>query len=221
MTYTFISEHDNENKKTDVFLLERIDPKTGETKLYGKFEVPDDAFTKRIMVDTNRRLNCYKLGTELFCREDPYPKFLPKLCYINKEGEKYCNFDLIHKYPGYFVTMSEDIAELYKLRPRLIGWLIDNDVEVSVSDALPKGIAGTASCYGDMRKIQYKFQPTKQDTIRVLSHEIAHCKEHVARAKKGLPPPKGEWRKEGEKLTPVGSEERAVHFERRMLKRWQ
>jgi len=32
MTYTLISEHDNENKKTDVFLLETVDPKTGENK---------------------------------------------------------------------------------------------------------------------------------------------------------------------------------------------
>ena len=220
MTYTFMSEHDNENKKTDVFLFETVDPKTGKTKLYGKFEVPDSAFSRRIMIDTNRKLRCYKIGTEianeLFCHENPYPKFLPKLCYINKEGEKYCSFDLIHEYPDRFIIMSMDIAELHKLRPDLIDWLIDNDVEVSASDALPEGIGGMASCYGDMRRIQYKFQPTKQDTIRVLSHEIAHCKEHVARAKKGLPPPKGEWR---EGRIPVGSEERAVHFERRMLKR--
>ena len=216
MTYTLISEHDNENKKTDVFLLETVDPKTGENKLYGKFEVPDSAFSRRIMIDTNRRLNCYKVGTELFCHENPYPKFLPKLCYINKEGEKYCDFDLIHKYPDRFITMSIDIAELHKLRPDLIDWLIDNDVEVSASDALPEGIGGIASCYRDKHRIEYKFQPTRQDTIRILSHEIAHCKEHIARTKKGLPPSKGEWR---EGRTPVGSEERAVHFERRMLSR--
>ena len=133
-----------------------------------------------------------------------------------KEGEKYCDFDLIHKYPDRFITMSIDIAELHKLRPDLIDWLIDNDVEVSASDALPEGIGGIASCYRDKHRIEYKFQPTRQDTIRILSHEIAHCKEHVVRAKKGLPPSKGEWR---EGRIPVGSEERAVHFEKRMLSR--
>jgi len=200
--------------------MEEIDEKTGEMKTYDEFAIPDEGYIEhRLMVYTKGRLDCQKVGNEISCNERLPTGFLPHVCYIDEDGNEYCDYEFIRKYPDEYISMMMDLAQLEKVKPDLLNWLRDNAVKVVVDERCKREhVYGHANCRKEHnRMVAYSFH--SPDPVKTLAHEIAHCKEDIARMKKGLPEPEGKWLVTEEDILPVGHEARAVHFAERFKKR--
>lgn len=205
--------HNNENKAIVCQVGYEIDKH--EIKWNNEFTIPDSDFNNRIMLDAKGKLLCYKIGDELSCSIYPPTGLLPKMCHIDRQGKRICGYDFIRENPDAFISAVIDLAKFEKIRPDLVKWMIDEGVQF-VYDYKTENL-GWAKCDSDFKEIG--LSPQSFHPVITIAHEIAHCKEQIARKRKGLPPMYAKWEIKDKKLIPIGGEERATKFGKRIEKK--
>lgn len=185
----------------------------------GHMETIDSFDATRLSLDCNSQPMCNTDGAascDIWCEE----KLFPKLGFNPEEGGVEYNNDIdIDVLQG----MVKDMLEAEEIKPGFIRFLIDNNVTVMLDSQLEDvlGWKGVARCRG-VGKGEWKgiaYSPESSNRLRTLLHEWAHCREEVARRKKGLEPlgeETGWWESYPHKLMPRGHEKRAVKFTERM-----
>lgn len=151
---------------------------------------------------------------------------LPNLCYADKNGIR-CSYNLTRR------DFSELAFRIDDVRRALNLLFQDKDLARQFNTYIDRIILTPPGSLGDAAmKVRFHNNTCDifvdentligEDPEKVASyfaHEFAHCKEHVVRRYKKLPPAKGRWVKTPEGLVPEGHEVRASKFEHRTLKR--
>ena len=137
---------------------------------------------------------------------------LPKICsrtgrYINCNLNKQKEDDVV-----FAIRLLKDAEEAKSGTNK---WLIENNILVNIDHTIDA--RGLAACFSE-EKVIY-INPLAD--VGTFMHEYAHCKEGVARLKKGMPMLRhgetGDWIKISEtRSIPVGHERRAEHFRQRL-----
>lgn len=151
---------------------------------------------------------------------------LPNLCYADKRGIR-CSYNLTKN------DLRELVFRIDEIKKALDLLFQDKDLARQFNTYIDRIIVTPPGSLGDAAmKVRFHSNTCDifvdentlvgEDPEKVASyfaHEFAHCKEHVVRRYKKLPPAKGRWVKTPEGLVPEGHEVRASKFEHRTLKR--
>ena len=181
-----------------------------------------DTLHNRIILDSKIPISCREVSGELFCGVEDISVGLPRICVrkeVDGEIKLACGLDKIEWDDALLATSILERAE--KLKKGIIDFMARHNITLLLDYTMERPRTGEAMCtrYACYIGLNVGLPRTLREYVSTFMHEFAHVREDIARAEKGLEEAKGKWIR-ADRLIPVGMEERAEKFKKRVMRLW-